>query len=388
MSSVNFIKPPWITGSHVKVRVRSARSNRAPRLSREASLRPFLFLLVLILSCVAAQAATLPPTVADNPAVGLKLMKEYRAKPDPQSVPALMRALSERGAFKDPESSGVYVGFFAGVLGSNPKTVKSLIQQTLPLPFEDQWIVVRALAYSRLPNWQALMRDLKSSLPDRHTLIDYYLTGRIPTLDDASLEPSKPSTMDKFRRAFKYETYFGKKKKEDAPRILTYATNPELIDTHWGLYFATGKDAHLVRLAVLLPWASERDDVDKLTIGNMAKFTLAANAAYDVRLLRALKRLKPELAKAVQPPLAEVIEAAETADTGRIKKEALAAVDELRKKGPGTKRDIAWWGQAGQTALSAGCMAAALTGQVEFGVPCVVGGALSSAALRYLASPD
>ena len=31
---------------------------------------------------------------------------------------------------------------------------------------------------------------------------------------------------------------------------------------------------------------------------------------------------------------------------------------------------------------------AAVTGQVEFGVPCVVGGALSSAALKYLASPD
>jgi hypothetical protein len=143
-----------------------------------------------------------------------------------------------------------------------------------------------------------------------------------------------------------------------------------------------------VRIVHLLPWTTERDDVDKLTIGNMAKFTLAANAAYDVRLLKALKRLQPELAKPVQPPLAEVIEAAETADTGRIRKEALAAVDELRKKGPGSKRDIATWGQVGQTVISMGCLGAAVAGQVQFGIPCVVGGAVSSATIRYLASPE
>jgi hypothetical protein len=356
-------------------------------------LRRVLVLLILIgwLAPAAAAevaAANLPPTVSDSPTTGLKLMKEYRTKPDPQTVPALIRALSERGAFKDPESSGVYVGFLAGVLGSNPKTAKALLQGTLPLPFEDQWVPIRALAYSRLPNWQQLMRELRKSLPDRATMIDYYLTGKIPTLDDAILEPVQPSAMDKFKRAFKYETYFGSKEKKEAPRILTFATNPELIDTHWGLYFATGKDAPLVRIAVLLPWAKERDSVDKLTIGNMAKFTLAANAAYDVKLLSALKRLKLELSKEVEPQLHEVIEAAETADTGRIKKEALASLDELRKKGPGSKRDIAWWGQVGQTAISAGCLGAALTGQVEFGVPCVVGGAISTAALRYLASPD
>jgi hypothetical protein len=37
----------------------------------------------------------------------------------------------------------------------------------------------------------------------------------------------------------------------------------------------------------------------------------------------------------------------------------------------------------GQGALALGCIAAAATGQVEFGIPCVVGGAASSAALGY-----
>jgi hypothetical protein len=33
-------------------------------------------------------------------------------------------------------------------------------------------------------------------------------------------------------------------------------------------------------------------------------------------------------------------------------------------------------------ALSVGCVAAAATGQVAFGLPCVIGGAASSAALK------
>ena len=352
-------------------------------MQRVAYVLTLLLLLAPVGSGPSAQT-----TVPGAPVVGLKVMKIYREKPDPKSVPELIHALSQQGAFKDPESSGVYVGFLAGVLRGNQRTARTLIEEILPLPFEDQWLLVRAVAYSRLPNWQALLRDLEKKLPDRQTLIDYYLTGRIPTLDDVELEPAKASPMDKFKRAFDYQTYFGSKQKKPRDYSLTFETNPELIDTHWGLYFATGKDAPLVRIITLLPWATERDNVDKLTVGNMAKFTLAANAAYDVTLLSTLKRLQPELAKAVQPGLSEVIEAAETADTGHIKKEALAALDELKKKGPGSKRDIALWGQVGQTVISAGCLGAALTGQVEFGVPCVVGGAVSSAALRYLASPE
>jgi hypothetical protein len=356
---------------------------------------PLVILALMITPAAAAPAGTVTTETilpgagtGSGSEVGLRLMKEYRAKPDPQSVPQLMKALSQRGAFKDPETSGVYIGFFAGVLGSNPRNAKSLIAQTLPLPFEDQWMVIRALAYSGLPKWRDLMRDLGTKLPDRKTMVDYYLTGKLPLLIDAQMEPDKPRPMEKVKRIFKRETYFGPDKPAEKPRVLTFATNPELIDTHWGLYFATGMGGPISRIVDLLPWSKERDSVQKLTIGNMAKFTLAANAAYDVKLLELLKRLDQRQPDDVQPILREVIEAAEIADTGRIRKEALAAVDELRKKGPGSMRDLAWWGQAGQTAISLGCIGAAVTGQVEFGIPCVVGGALSSAALRYFASPE
>lgn len=346
-----------------------------------------VFAIILAIACFTpVQAARVDEPRGSSADAGLRLIKEYRTNPDPRAVPPLIRALSERGGFKDPEASGVYVGFLAGVLGSNPRGAKALIEQTLPLSFEDQWFVIRAVAYSGLPHWRELMRDLAKRMPDRRMLAEHYLSGKLPTLETVELEPKRATPMDKVRRAFKRETYFGPKK--EPPRQLTFASNPELIDTYWGLYFATGKEAPIKRILILLPWSTERDNVEKLTIGGMAKFTLAANATRDAKLLRLLKQLSADQQDAVAPLLNEVIEAAETADIGRIKKEALASVDDLRKKGPGSKRELAWWGQVGQTTIALGCLGAAVAGQVEFGLPCVVGGALSTAALRYFSSPE
>jgi hypothetical protein len=350
-------------------------------------MRRVFAIMIVIGFLTPAEAAPAPEiTTFGSTEAGLKWIKEYRAKPDPKSVPALIRMLSERGSFKEPEASGLYVGFLAGVLGSNPRSAKFLINQTLPFPYEDQWLLIRAVAYSGLPHWRDLLKDLAVRLPDRRLLVEHYLNGKLPTMDKVRLEPERPKSFDKVRRIFKRETYFGPKK--EPVRDVTFATNPELIDTQWGLYFANGKDPPLERIMALLPWSTERDNLEKLTIGGMAKFTLTANAARDATLLRAMKRLTLRQSNAVQPLVDEVIEAAETADIGRIRKEALAGVEELRRKGPGSKRDIAWWGKVGEVSLSLGCLGAAVTGQVEFGIPCVVGGALSTAALRYFASPE
>jgi hypothetical protein len=113
----------------------------------------------------------------------------------------------------------------------------------------------------------------------------------------------------------------------------------------------------------------------------MAKDTLASNAARDTALLSMLKRASKNQPKNVTVVLDEVIDAAETMEITRLRKNALAALEELKRKGPGYKREISNWGQVGQGALALGCIAAAVTGHVELGLPCVVGGAASSAAL-------
>jgi hypothetical protein len=311
----------------------------------------------------------------------LKWIKNYRAKPDPMVVPLVVKALSAHGTIKDPDTSGVYVGFFAGVLHANPNKAWTLIEKTLPLPFEDQWIVIRALAYSDVPQWKDLMQALALRLPDRQVMAQRYLNGDLPALSQVSLEPPERSRMDKVKGFFSGEMFSSKK--EPVKRQITYQSSPELIDALWGIYYATGNSGAIAQIVVLLPWSKERDNVEKLTIGSMAKFTLASNAARDAALLGVLKQLLELQSKEVKPILAEVIEAAELVDTARLAKDAVAALDELKKKGPGSTRDMMTWGAVGEAALSFGCLGLAAAGQVEAGIPCVIGGAMTTGALRY-----
>ena len=213
--------------------------------------RVFAILVAIGLVTPAQSATSFEPEVPSSEAV-MRWMKEYRAKPDPRTMPPMIRALSQRGGFKDPEASGLYVGFIAGVLGANPRGAKTLIAATLPLPFEDQWVLIRAVAYSGLPNWQDLLRDLAVRLPDRKLLVDLYLTGKLPTLNKVKLEPDKPKPFEKVNRIFMKETYVGGSKKE-VRRELTFATSPELIDTYWGLYFATGMSGPVDRSSFCCP---------------------------------------------------------------------------------------------------------------------------------------
>jgi hypothetical protein len=79
-----------------------------------------------------------------------------------------------------------------------------------------------------------------------------------------------------------------------------------------------------------------------------------------------------------------VIDAAETFEFARVRKDAMAAIEQLKTKGPASARNTQWWGTAGQTVLALGCVAAGAMGQLQVGIPCVIGGALSGAALKFM----
>ena len=58
--------------------------------------------------------------------------------------------------------------------------------------------------------------------------------------------------------------------------------------------------------------------------------------------------LRSELARQTAPvkvPLAEVVEAADTVQLGAVRKDALAAVEELKTKGSDARRNLDFWGQ-------------------------------------------
>jgi hypothetical protein len=288
-----------------------------------------------------------------------------------------VRALVKLGAFKDVESSGTQVGFVAGIIGANPARAEDLIAKMLPLQDDAQWLVVRAIAYSGLPEWRSLLAKFAERLPARKVMIERTLAGKLPPL--WLMAPSeKPTAWGTMKGYFTSEAA-----KKKAHKDATLEPAPELIDTLWGYYHATGSARPITRIIALLPWSKDDDSVEMLTIGSMVKFTLAANAARDGELLTILKRAREHHEKPVVAILDEVIEAAETVDAARLRKKALAEIEDLKRKGPGYKRNVSLMGQIGQGALAVGCIAAAATGHIELGLPCVITGGISSAALSF-----
>jgi len=303
-------------------------------------------------------------------------MNGYRTKREPAHVPEAVQAMSKLGLLKDSENAGVFVGFMAGIIGTNPGQAEVLIGRMFPLPPEDQWALVQAIAYSGLPDWKGVLGRVADRMPSRSLMIGKYLKGELATLDQAGFEKT-PGAFDKLGG---YLGLDGKPKEKKA----VLAPSPALLDLLWGYYCATGEfNPAVSRLIALMSWSTDRDDVDKLTLGGMAKYTLAANAARDPKLLAMLKSVAKHYPKDMKANLDEVIVAAETVDFARLRKNALASIDELKRKGPGSKRDISFWGQVGEGTLALGCIAAAALGQIEFGIPCVVGGAVTSAGLRF-----
>lgn len=279
----------------------------------------------------------------------LKWINDYRHAPEPEKLPDMVRAMGNLGLFRELDSAGVYIGFIAGVIGSDPDQAEHRVARMFPMPPEDQVVLIRAIAYSGLPDWKGLLGHFVERMPARMVLIRKYLYGDGKTL--AELEP------------------------DDA----------YVIDVLWGYYFAAGTADPIRRILTTLAWSTDKNNVEKLTIGSMAKWTLATNAAREKDLLDILHNEMNTQPIEVRTPLRDVIVAAETFETSRIRKEALASVEELKARGPESARNYAWWGQVGQTTLALGCVAAAAAGQVQFGIPCVVGGAVSSAALKYFA---
>jgi len=344
---------------------------------RRTAIGLFAFVALSIgFAAPALTAVPRPNTALNSTDSMLRWINAYRSKPEPEGLPVLVRALSDLQAFKDAETCGAYIGFIAGVLGANPRRAEALIAKMLSIAPADQWVLVRAVAYSGLPNWKVLLFKFADRMPTRSIMIDRYLDGKLPTLDQIAYQNNKPGMLDKIKKILKIDD--GRK------QAVVIEPSPELIDVLWGMYLATGSYQPIGRIIKLLPLADDKDSVDNLTTGSAAKFTLASNAVRDLHLLAMLRRAVKGQPEETAKVLNDVIDTAEDVDTARMRKESLAAIEELKQKGPNSKRDLTGLGQIGQGALSMGCVVAAATGQIELGIPCVIGGAAYSAGLQYI----
>ena len=146
-------------------------------------------------------SAALRPSDTASTAAAMNWINAYRAQPDPNNVPAVMRALSRLGAFNDPDQSGAYVGFLAGALAANPERAEALIAQSLQMRRQDSWVVVRAIAYSGLPNWRELLRHFAGRMPDRQPLIER-VSRRQAAAARSTRHHAKPVRLAAFRCPF------------------------------------------------------------------------------------------------------------------------------------------------------------------------------------------
>lgn len=343
----------------------------------------YVTLIIALLTFGNLAHAAVAPEIDPHASLGVvqQWIYNYRAKPDYMHVPAAVRVLFHSQAFKEPENAGIYLGFVAGAIGSNAAKAEQLVDSFFPVPPENEWVIVRAVAYSGLPDWRNLLRHIAPKMPARRVMIDSYLNGTLPTLTEIPLEETKPGVMDKLRNTLTRNPFAKEEKKLDIK--LTFATNQDLLDTLWGYYFATGSHVPVLRIMQMLPWSKSRDTVDKLTIGSMARYTLASYAVRDADLREFLRGELPRQPEAVKAPLAEVIQAADTVQLGPVRRDALAAVEELKTRGSDSRRNLDFWGQVGVGAVALGCVSAAALGAVAVGIPCVIGGSASQGLLSF-----
>jgi len=103
---------------------------------------------------------------------------------------------------------------------------------------------------------------------------------QLPTLYQVSFD-TKSSTWDTVRS---YVTFSKQLEKEVA-----LEPGPELLDTYWGVYFANATYRPISRIIMMTASSKDDSSVEKLTLGSVAKYTLASNATRDTSLLAMLK---------------------------------------------------------------------------------------------------
>ncbi len=330
----------------------------APVSFSPVSFAPVSFALVNKAAAAAppprrALVETPPQTQFPSPEMIARWINGYRAKPEPDKLPSAVKAMSAYGMFKDTETSGLYIGFMAGVIATEGAKADAMLARMFPLPPEDHVAIIKAVAYSGLANWKASLKGIAERMPARATVVDRYITDKLPSLADLPLDAGA------------------------AP-----------LDVLWGVYFATGSHEPVLRIISILHWSKTAANVDRLTIGSMARWTLAQNASRDMELLGLLKRTLAAEPKASAILLREIVDAAEIGEVSKIRKDAITSIETMKVKGSKNLQDYNWWSQAGQTVLALGCVTASALGQAQIGVPCVIGGALSGVAAKAFQPKD
>ncbi|MGH6804990.1 MAG: hypothetical protein ACREC3_16750 [Methyloceanibacter sp.] len=318
------------------------------------------------MSAAQEQAAPEPQGAFTSPERLMDWISNYRKHKNPSRVPAAVHAMQDFGLFADEEKAWFCTGFIAGVLGSNPKDGPALVPRMFPMPDKEQAVIIRAIAYSGRPDWRELLEKNSSRMPLRRPLIDDFLAGKRPALMELPLDHG------------------------GSPGI--YAL--------WGYYVATGQYEPVVRIIQALRWSKKKEDsrfsfrkvfsgwghdpsaVEKITTGGTAKWTLASYAERDRQLLNFYRAEYARQPEEVAKPLKDVIEAAEIFESEKIRKDQFGAIEDAQKQQMTNEAGMTKGATAGSIAIATGCVAATALGQAYIALPCVLGGALYTGAVK------
>ncbi len=162
----------------------NARVGRFMRLFLTTAVGLIVAAMTIVSLVDAAEAAKRKPKPPPftRPEIVLQWINDYRLNPTPERLPDAFKAMREQGQFKEVEQAGIYVGFIAGVLGSNRDTAEKLVTAMFPMPPPDQVVVVKAIAYSGLADWKELLGKFVERMPARKVIIERYLYGKLPVL--------------------------------------------------------------------------------------------------------------------------------------------------------------------------------------------------------------
>jgi hypothetical protein len=312
------------------------------------------------------QAAPEPQGAFSSPERLMDWMSNYRNRKTPSRVPAAVHAMKDYGLLADEEKAWFCTGFIAGVLGSNPKDGPALIPRMFPMPDKEQGVILRAIAYSGRPDWRELLEKTSPRTPLRRPLIDDFLAGKRPTLMELPLDHG------------------------GSPGI--YAL--------WGYYVATGQYEPVVRIMQALRWSKKKEDsgfsfrkvfsgwgndpsaLEKITTGGTAKWTLASYAERDRALLALYRAEYARQPEDIAQPLKDVIEAAEIFEAEKIRKDQFGAIEDAQRVQMTSEAGMTKGATAGSIAIATGCVAASALGQAYIALPCVLGGALYTGAVK------
>ena len=310
---------------------------------------------------------TQPEAAFSTPDRLVEWVYNYSKKPTPWRVPAAVHAMRELGMFTDEEKGAFCTGFIAGVLGSNPKDGPALVGKMLPMPDKDQAVLIRAIAFSGRPDWRDLLTKYKERMPLREPLIDSYLSGKAKPLMEVEL-----------------------------------SDGPAVVYTLWGYYVATGQYEPVVRIIEALRWSKNKNDgnfsikkiftgwrndpsaVEKISTGATAKWTLASYAERNRDLLSLYRAEYERQPKEIAQPLRDVIMSAEVFESEKIRKDQFGAIEDAHKMKATNEAGMSKGATAGSIAIATGCVAASALGQVYIAVPCVIGGALFTGAMKLM----